>query len=127
MAKKLHFILFILLCTLSLSACGQNSAASTAENYIHALVDKDASRLSALSCADWEPSAQMELDSFQSIAVRLEGLACTAAATENGATQVTCQGKIIATYNNEDEQFDLSVRSYRIINQGGEFLMCGYQ
>jgi hypothetical protein len=127
MAKKLHFILFILSCTLILSACGQNGAVSATENYIHALVDKDASRLSALSCADWEPSAQMELDSFQSIVVRLDGLACTAASTENGATLVKCQGKIIATYNNEDEEFDLSLRSYRIINQGGEFLMCGYQ
>jgi hypothetical protein len=127
MAKKPHFIFFILLCTLSLSACGQKSAASTAENYIKALVNKDGNRLSALSCAAWEPSAQTELDSFQSIAVRLDGLACTAASTENDATLVTCKGKIIATYNNEDEEFDLSVRSYRIINQGGEFLMCGYQ
>ena len=127
MAKKLQFIVFILLCALILSACGQNGAVSAAENYIHALVNKDASRLSALSCADWEAGAQMELDSFQGVAIRLDGLSCAAASTDKDTTLVKCQGKIIATYDNEDQEFDLSVQPYRIVNQGGNFLMCGHE
>lgn len=128
MVKIIRRIFPILVFAFILSACGSsNSAAGTVENYIHALVNKDASRLSALSCADWEPSAQMELDSFQAIATRLDGLSCTATGTEKDITSVTCKGKIIATYDNEDQDFDLSVRTYQIVNQGGEFLVCGYK
>jgi hypothetical protein len=112
---------------LILSACGQKGAAGVTEDYIHALVNKDASRLSALSCAEWEASAQMELDSFQSIATRLDSFSCAAASTDQDTTLVKCRGKIIATYENEDREFDLSVRTYRIVNQGGNFLMCGYK
>jgi hypothetical protein len=129
MAKIARRIFPGLVLALLLAACSQsgNGAVSAVENYLNALVNKDASRLSALSCADWEPSAQMELDSFQAIATRLEGLSCTATGTENDITLVNCQGKIFATYDNEDQEFDLSVRTYQVVDQGGEFLVCGYR
>ncbi len=129
MAKKLYLTLFILLCTLILSACGpaKDPAAGAAESYINALVNKDINRMSALSCAAWELDARMEFDSFQSIATRLDGLSCAAVSTDQDTTLVKCQGKIIATYENEDQEFDLSVRAYQIVNQGGNFLVCGYK
>lgn len=69
----------------------------------------------------------MELDSFQAIATRLDGLSCAVTGTDQDTTLVKCQGKILATYNNEDQKFDLSVRTYQVVNQGGEFLVCGYR
>ena len=125
----LRLIFLTIIFALLLAACGQpgDQAAKTVENYIKALVDKDGNRLSALSCAAWEPDAQLELDSFQSIATKLEGLSCMSVSTENDITSVACKGNIIATYNNEDEKIDLSLRPYKVVNQGGEFLMCGYQ
>ena len=83
--------------------------------------------MSALSCAAWEQDARMEFDSFQAITTRLDGLSCSATSTDKDKTSVTCKGKIVATYNNEDQDFDLSVRTYQVVNQGGEFLVCGYQ
>ncbi len=130
MTKKLQVTLFILLCTLILSACGgagKNPAAGAVEDYINALVNKDVNRMSALSCAEWEPQARMEFESFQAITTKVEGLSCAVTGTTNDATAVLCKGKIIATYNNEDQDFDLSVRVYNVVNQGGEFLVCGYQ
>jgi len=115
--------------SLLFSACGQASdpAAKAVEDYFTALVNKDANALSALSCADWEPNALLELDSLQAVTTRLENLACTAAGTDGTTTQVNCQGKILATYNNEDQELDLSVRTYQVVQQGGEYLFCGYQ
>ena len=36
-----------------------------------------------------------------------------------------CKGKIVATYNNEDQELDLSVRTYQVVQEGGEWLVCG--
>lgn len=129
MTKKYYFILFCLLCILALVACGsgKDPAAGAVENYINALVNKDFNRMSALSCSTWEQDARMEYDSFQAIATRLDGLSCTTTRTGKDALGITCKGKIVATYDNEDQDFDLSVRTYNVVNQGGEFLVCGYQ
>jgi hypothetical protein len=129
MLKIARRILLMLVFALLLSACGQSNrgAAGAVESYLNALVNEDASRLSALSCAEWEPNAQMELDSFQGVATRLDGLSCAITGTDNDTTLVNCQGKILATYDGEDEEFDLSVRTYQVLNQGGEFLVCGYK
>jgi len=129
MRKFAPIVLFLCMASLLFSACGQASdpAAKAVEDYFTALVNKDANALSALSCADWEPNALLELDSLQAVTTRLENLACTAAGTDGTTTQVNCQGKILATYNNEDQELDLSVRTYQVVQQGGEYLFCGYQ
>lgn len=129
MLKKLHLIFFILLCTLLLSACGEdkNTPSGAVESYITALVNKDADQMSALSCEAWEEDARLEYESFQAITTRLDGLSCTATGSSEEVVPVVCEGKIIATYNNEDQDFELSARTYKVINQGGDYLVCGYQ
>lgn len=129
MAKKLYTTFFILLCIFILSACeiGKNPAAGVVENYITALVNKDVNRMSVLSCSTWEQDAHMEFDLFQAIKTRLDGLSCTVTSTDKDKSSVTCKGKIIATYDNEDQDFDLSRLPYQVVNQGGEFLVCGHQ
>ncbi|MGA2502458.1 MAG: hypothetical protein ABSG01_00030 [Anaerolineales bacterium] len=129
MQKIAPIVVFMVIAAMLLSACGKSTdpAAKAVENYLTALVNKDANTLSALSCANWESNALLELDSLQAVATRLENLSCAAKGIEGTTTQVICQGKIIATYNSEDQQFDLSVRTYQVVNQGGEYLVCGYQ
>jgi len=121
-------ILFILFATLSLSACAssnENAPAKAVEGYLNALVAKDADRLPSLVCADWEDEALLELDSFQAVTPRLDGLACEQTGTEGNTALVLCNGKIVATYNNEDQELDLSVRTYQVVQEGGEWLVCG--
>ena len=109
------------------SAPKQDPAAAAVEAYLNALIGKDAAKLSALSCADWEPQATLELDSFQAVTARLDGLACTKSGDENGAALVTCAGKIVATYNNEDQDLDLAERTYLVKQEGGDWRVCGYK
>lgn len=126
--RKFFLILLTVLTSLAVSACAPNNesaAAQAVENYLTALVEKDANRLTTLSCGDWEDDALLELDSFQAVTARLEGLACEQTGTDGDTALVLCTGNIVATYNNEDQQLDLSVRTYQVVQEGGEWLVCG--
>lgn len=126
--RTFFLILFLVISALSLSACAssnENAPAKAVEGYLNALVTKDADRLSTLVCGDWEDEALLELDSFQAVTPRLDGLACEQTGTDGNTALVLCNGKIIATYNNEDQELDLSVRTYQVVQEGGEWLVCG--
>ena len=126
--KKIGFLAVIVI--LILSACGgkgESGAVRVVDEYINALVNKDETRLSALSCAEWEMMALLEFDSFQAVDTRLEELSCSEAGKDGESTLVNCTGKIIVTYNNEDQELDLSLRTYQVVEQGGEYLVCGYR
>ena len=45
--------------------------------------------------------------------------------TDGDTALVNCTGKIIASYNNEDQELDLSVRTYQVVQEGGDWLVCG--
>ena len=125
-----RILLFTLFASLLLAACGTSSSAGpekAVEAYLNALNEKDSTRLSTLSCADWEPTALMELDSFQAVTTTLEGLTCAQTGTDGANALVTCQGKIIASYNGEMQEFELSARTYIAENSTGEWLVCGTQ
>jgi len=119
-------MLGLLLCSCG-TAVASTAPAATVQAYIQALIGKDKNHLSALSCADWEPTALQEMDSFQAVKTRLEGLSCKVSGTDGATTLVKCQGKIVATYNGEDQPLDLSVRTYQVVQQGGEFVVCGFR
>lgn len=130
MRKLILLVIAICMMSLSLSACGSKStdpASKAVEDYLNALVSQDSSRLTALSCASWESDALLELDSLQAVKTRLEGLSCTTSATNGTTSEVNCQGKIIATYNGEDQTLDISARTYQVQQQGGDYLVCGYK
>jgi len=114
---------------LSLAACGasntKDAPAKAVEDYLTALVEKDADRLSTLACGEWEEDALIELDSFQAVTARLDGLTCEQTGTDGETALVLCNGKIIASYNNEDQELDLSVRTYQVTQEGGDWVVCG--
>lgn len=121
-------VLVIILTTLVLTACASgndNAPVKAVEDYLNALVTKDADRLSTLSCGDWEDDALLELDSFQAVTARLEDVSCEQTGTDGDTALVLCNGKIIATYDTEDQELDLSVRTYQVVQEGGEWLVCG--
>ncbi len=126
--RTFFLALVLVFTTLVLAACAsnnENAPVQTVENYLTALVEKDADRLATLSCGEWEDDALLELDSFQAVTARLEGLACEQTGTDEETALVLCNGNIVATYNNEDQQLDLSVRTYQVVQEGGEWLVCG--
>jgi hypothetical protein len=126
--RKILLTLFLVLsANLLLVACASNAdaPAKAVENYLNALVEKDADRLSTLVCGDWEEDALIELDSFQAVDARLEGAACTQTGADGETALVDCTGSIIASYNDEDQELDLSVRTYQVTQEGGDWLVCG--
>lgn len=128
MRKFFLIALVVIIPALALAACtsgNDNAPAKAVEGYLKALVAKDADRLSTLSCSDWEDDALLELDSFQAVTTRLDGSACEQTGTDGDTALVLCKGKIIATYNNEDQELDLSARTYQVVQEGGEWLVCG--
>lgn len=126
--RKLFLVLILVILTNLLSACAtkkDDAPAKAVEDYLNALVAKDSDRLTTLSCSDWEDDALLELDSFQAVSTRLDGMACSQTGTDGDTALVLCKGKIIATYNNEDQELDLSVRTYQVVQQDGDWLVCG--
>jgi hypothetical protein len=128
MRKILFILLVAVMANLILTACSpsnDDAAAKAVEDYLNALVAKDADRLPTLVCGDWEEDALIELDSFQAVTARLDNVACSQTGTDGDSTLVNCTGSIIATYNDEDQQLDLSVRTYQVVQQDGDWLVCG--
>jgi len=117
----LGFSVFLSAC----SAGNSNGAAQAVEGYITALASKDEATLIPLSCADWEDDARIELDSFQLVEVTVDGMSCQQSGTDGDKTLVDCTGTLNMSYNGEPQSLDLSARTYEVINQGGDWLVCG--
>ena len=110
-----------------LTACASAAGPEkTVEKYFQAVSEKDTSQVSTLACQDWEADALMVLDSFQAVTTQLDGLTCEQTGTDsNGMAIVSCQGKILASYEGEMLEFDLSIQEYLVENFNGEWLVCG--
>lgn len=110
-----------------LSACGASpsGAATAVEDYITALASKDQAALISNSCADWEDDALIELDSFALVEVTVDGMSCAESGTDGDVTLVDCQGTFQMSYGGEPQELDLSARTYEVIQQSGDWLVCG--
>jgi hypothetical protein len=128
MRKILLSIFILMLAGFVLAACSGSSddaPAKAVEVYLNALVAKDENRLPTLVCGDWEQDALIELDSFQAVTPRLENASCQQTGTDGDTALVQCTGKIIATYNDEDQELELSTRTYQVVQDNGDWLVCG--
>ena len=126
--RKLFIILFILSASILLTACGTSNTdapAKAVETYLNTLVAKDVDRLPTLVCGDWEDDALLELDSFQAVDARLENAVCQQTGTEGDTSLINCTGSIVLTYDGEDQNLDLSTRTYQVVQEGGDWLVCG--
>jgi len=126
--RKLFLILFaVLIANWLLTACSANSdaPAQAVEEYWNAIVAKDAERLPTLVCGDWEDDALTILDSLQAVSARLEDVTCSQTSTDAATTLVDCTGKMVLTYDTEDQEIDLSIYTYEVVQEGGEWLVCG--
>jgi hypothetical protein len=121
--KKWHALFLLLLA----SCTAASDPASVVEAYFRALVDKDATKAVNLSCAAWEEGARTDADTFAMYPAVLENVACRDAGAESGGHRVTCTGKAVLDYNGEKQEVDLAARDYLVVQEGGQWRMCGYQ
>jgi len=132
MRQPFFLLLWILLLLLGLTSCGSQgsstgSAAAGIENYLQALASKDADQLVQASCAQWEEGSSVELDSFELVETKLDNLSCQETGAEGETKLVTCQGKILTSYNGENQEIDLSANTYVAALEDGVWKMCGYR
>ena len=119
----LSLVIIISACTAETS----NPAPSAVIGYLEALVAKDENGMINYSCAAWEEQARLEFNSFAAVEANLESPNCQVAGEGEGYTPVSCTGKIIANYGAEDLEIDLADRVYKILEEGGEWRICGYE
>ncbi len=118
-----------LLFLMILTACtSKNSQPEKAvEAYLNAIVAADLTKISTVSCAEWEEDAWLELDSFQGVEVSLVDMQCTQSGKDGDTTLVNCSGYFLTSYDGEAMEIDLSTRAYELVQHGGEWLVCGYR
>ena len=127
MNKTLLILCVVLLAVTTLIGCSSQSGnpAAVLTDYFTALVDKDASKLEVLSCADYAQQSQLLLESFSAVETKLADLACSELENDGTTASVKCTGNIVATSNGEDQELDLSTMTYTLINHNGDWLVCG--
>ncbi len=109
---------------LVLGGCAQQSDPSeVVERYITARVEGDAGTLQSLSCAAWEAQAAIQAESFRAVDAELEGMDCQRTGEENGFAVVSCEGRIVTTYDGEEREWELG--SYLVEQADGEWRLCG--
>ena len=125
--RKFVVLAFLILTSILIAACSSSSdgPAKAVEDYWNVIVAKDDKRLPTLVCGDWEGDAMTVLDSLQAVSARLENLSCSQTGTDGDTALVNCTGKMILTYDTEDQEIDLSTFTYEVIEEGGDWLVCG--
>jgi hypothetical protein len=130
---KLSRYLGLALAGIVLAGCtGDGAGGSTPEGavvrYLEAAVAADTNQASALVCAAYEEAARLEVDSFRGTNATLESPVCTTGdPLPDGSRPVTCIGQINATYGNEVQTFSLADQTYVVVEEAGEWRMCGYR
>lgn len=128
MRLGIGMILFLFLISIVLVGCssGSGDAAQVVEDYYLALTEENINQMKSLSCAAWEENAQLEFDAFAGVQTELNNLQCSVVDTQAEISLVECTGGILATYGNEQQDFDLGDVTYQVIQEAGEWRMCGY-
>ena len=125
--SKLVLILSLLLLIFLLGCSTKSDPAQSVSEYLSSLVNQNADGAVAVSCADWEENARLETDSFLSVDAILNNVTCQTIMEGDTEAEVTCNGMIDMTYNEEVRSIDLSLRTYTLIYQSGEWRVCGYK
>ena len=128
---KIKINIFLVLAIYLFFVIGCSSAVSDPTDstiaYLNALAQKDKTKISALSCKQWEENAYMEIDALLSVGAQLEGLSCSVNSLEQDNADVVCTGNLNLTYDNEVRSIDLSKRTFSLIKEDGVWRICSYQ
>ncbi len=128
MKKLLVIALFLILFVIS-SCANQpiGDPADSALEYLSALAEKDKATLANLSCKSWEEQAMLESDALLSVGAALNNVSCKVSGQDGDFQLVNCTGKLDLTYGEEVRSIDLSLRTYYMANEDGQWRVCSYK
>ncbi len=95
------------------------------EDYFNAIASGDAVRAANLSCAAWEDRARTDADSFLNVDTTIEEMHCSIVSETEDTVDVWCSGYIVADYQGENLNIDLSLQVYRLVAEDGVWRVCG--
>lgn len=127
-----RILALIVFTPLLLAACAQTPEAASGapqavEAYLQALVNKERDRFMTLICPAFEAEGRVEFDSFGAVEAKLDGVSCAESGKDGETALVQCQGSIVATYQGESNRvLELKDNTYRVVQDDGEWKMCGY-
>jgi hypothetical protein len=126
---KFWYSLFFITLALLISGCDTSPSgpAQAVETYLTALAEKNVDQLVNASCRDWEESARLELDSFAAVTPKLNNVTCQDSGQEDETIQVVCDGQLSLDYDGEVLDIDLSGQVFRVVQEDGDWRMCGYK
>ncbi len=112
-----------------LSGCSSatSSAPQAVQSYLQAIIKRDETALVSHTCAAWEAQARVEYNSFTAVKLSLQNVSCQETGQSGEFTLVNCQGSIIASYGAEDLVLELDEKTFRVLQEAGEWRVCGYQ
>ena len=88
---------------------------------------KTPTRLSIFPAPPGRSRRRLDADTFAINPATAENVQCKTAGEDGDATLVSCTGKLVLDYNGEKQEIDLADRTYRVVQEGGEWRMCGYK
>ena len=124
-ALYLFTTLFLVACVADATP-DSGAAVQALQKYFVALTSKNESDYTQSICTDWESQAFLEFDAYQGLELKLTDLSCLATTMKGDEAQVTCQGKILLDYGNENQEVDLSRRVYKLVARDASWQVCGY-
>ena len=89
-------------------------------------VEKDETLFRSAVCSEYETIAMMDFASFAIVETRMENFSCQVEGEAEGQVSVRCQGNLQASFGDETRSFDLSSRVYQVIEENGQWLVCGH-
>lgn len=104
----------------------QTPASVAVENYLQVLSDKDEETLLQSICPEYEFDALVEFDALAQVQTELKDVACQQVESNAEEAKVTCTGSIISNYGSEIFNYDLTGRTYNVMQAGENWLVCGY-
>lgn len=126
--KRIAYVFAALLVCVLLASCNSEEPSVQVVNaYLNAVVEQDDVTLQKLVCEEWQFDAMMEMDSFLAVSPQLKDVSCSVVEDTGDVQMVNCSGQIVATYNEEQQEIDLSIRNYVVNQVAGEWLVCGHQ
>ena len=126
MKRHLLFLSFVI-CILTACSGGNDGSGKVVEQYLTAMVAGNSEQIAQIVCKEFEEQAAADVDAFIGVSAEISNMNCTETGSDGEAVSVECSGSIAATYGNEQQTFDLAGPVYRVIEQGGGWLVCGRQ
>ena len=98
----------------------------TLQRYMQAFAEKDEVAYTRLICPSWESEGLLAFDAYKGMQSRLGEITCRRVSGQQDEANVNCQGKILLSYGNENQEIDLSSRLYRLTWNGDVWQVCGF-